>query len=168
MRGGTHPVKSGAVCSFLMGCLCAVAAAAISGCVSTPQASPERDTEAKRFIAHPASAALYVYRPDFPSGEHVRTETVLWINSRLIGQTLPGAFFRVDLRPGVHRLHGVGPDQGSLTIETAAGRVYFVRLNVVAGSSLFALVDADTGRKESAGCCALLENWAPGQRPFLR
>jgi hypothetical protein len=151
---------------LLLWCICA--AAALSGCASTPQASPERDAEAKRFVAHPASAAVYVYRSDFRSGDDDWTQSVLWIDDRLIGQTLPGTYYRVDLRPGAHRLRGDGPDQGRLTINTAAGQVYFVRLNVVTGTSRFTLVDPATGRKENLGCCALLENWAPGQRPFLR
>lgn len=160
--------RARSVCSFLVVCACTAAAAALSGCTSTPQASPDRDAEAKRFVAHPASAALYVYRSDFPVSDDVWTQTALWIDDRLIGQTLPGTYYRVDLRPGAHRLRADGADQGRLNIDTAAGQTYFVRLNVVAGSSRFALVDPETGRKETLVCCALLENWAPGQRPFLR
>ena len=160
--------RATSVSGFLGACACMAAAAALSGCTSTPQAPPDRDAEAKRFVAHPAFAAVYVYRPDFPASDDVWTQTVLWIDDRLIGQTLPGTYYRVDLRPGAHRIRADGPDQGRLTLDTAAGQVYFVRLNVVAGSSRFALVDGETGRKENLVCCALLENWAPGQRPFLR
>lgn len=146
--------------------VCAAAACALSACTSTPQAAPDRDADAKRFAPHPASAAIYVYRPDLPGG--AATQSNLWIDGRLIGQTLPRSYYRVDLRPGTHELRGDGPDQGALAVTTAAGQLYFVRLNVVAGTMRFALADPETGKQEIPRCCVLQENWAPGQRPLLR
>jgi hypothetical protein len=69
---------------------------------------------------------------------------------------------------GNHLLNGVGADNGRLSLATRPGEIYFVSLAVVGGQSYFAVVAPDTGRKTLAACCALLENWAPGQRPLLR
>lgn len=135
----------------------------VAGCASTPQASSERDREAKQFGTHPASATLYVYRIDTST-----EDSVLWIGERLIGATLRNTYFRVNLEPGRHVLTGMGHDDGRLRIEVRPGMLYFVALTVLAGQSRFELVPDATGRKAITNCCSLLENWAPGQRPLLR
>jgi hypothetical protein len=145
-----------------------VAIVALAGCVSTPQGTLERDAEAKRFQARPDAAMIYVYRSDFASTEMASDDTVLYVDGRLIGATLPMTFFRFDVREGVHLLHGSGYDQGSLKLETRAGEIYFVLLLAAGGVSDFRRVDAETGKRDILRCCALLENWAPGQRPLLR
>src|SRR5688572_6326275 len=108
-----------------------------AGCASTPQASPQRDAEAKAFSTHPDSGTIYVYR-----SEHDRLEddTVLYIDGRIVGQTLPGAYFRVDTVPGRHVLHGIGVDTGKIIVNTRPGQLYFVELNVIEGQSHFRLM----------------------------
>lgn len=150
-------------------CVRAFAAAAIvalaAGCASTPQASVERDKEARQYASAPSNATLFVYRPDFGNPDW---DTVLWIDRRLIGATLPKTFFRINVEPGKHTLSGMGYDNGKLSIETRPGELYFVALSVISGQSLFWQVPADIGRQAIDRCCALMENWAPGQRPLLR
>ena len=146
---------------------CAALAAAIllvAGCSSTPQASPQQDALAKEFLTHPTASTIYVYRSEF---NHFDTDSVLFLDGRLIGSTLPGAYFRIDTVPGRHVLHGTGIDMGQLGLETRAGEIYFVSLEVIAGHSQFRLVPDTVGRQRVKACCALLENWAPGQRPFV-
>ncbi|MGH9603657.1 MAG: DUF2846 domain-containing protein [Terriglobales bacterium] len=145
----------------------AVSILALAGCASTPQATPERDARAKRFMARPDAATIYVYRDDFSAAAPVRNETVLYVDGRLIGSTLPGTFFRFDVRAGGHLLHGYGYDQGTLKMETRSGEIYFVLLQAAGGVSRFTLVEPETGERDILRCCVLLENWAPGQRPFL-
>ena len=124
----------------------------------------ERDAQAREFITHPGTAALYVYRVD----SHYDEESVLYVDGRLIGSTLPGTYFRVDLRPGKHTLHGIGVDTGRITVEGRPGEILFVSLRVAGGNSHFEQVSEATGRATINACCALLENWRPGQRPLLR
>ena len=143
--------------------LCAVALCA--GCASTPQATPERDAEARRFEPVTREAVIYIYRPGIAlSGP----ETTLWVDNRLVGTSLPGTFFRVIVRPGEVTLYGVGYDQGSLPLRVKRGESAFVALNVVNGRSQFRQVAPDEGRRVIRRCCALLETWRPGQRPLLR
>jgi hypothetical protein len=94
-------------------------------------------------------------------------DTVLYVDDRLIGSTLPLTYFRFEVREGVRLLHGTGHDQGTLKLETRAGEIYFVMLLAANGISDFRKVDAATGKRDIQRCCALLENWAPGQRPLL-
>ena len=146
----------------------AVLILALAGCASTPQATPERDAEAKQFIARPDAATIYVYRDDFASAEPATDDTVLYADGRLIGATLPKTFFRFDVRAGEHLLHGFGYDQGNLKVDTRSGEIYFVSLQTTGGTSRFTLVKPETGKRDILRCCALLENWAPDQRPLLR
>lgn len=136
-----------------------------AGCASTPQAPRDSDAEAKQFGTHPGFSTLYVYRSRF---DRLEDPTVVYLDERIIGQTLPGAYFRIDTVPGRHVLAGIGPDAGRITVETRPGVLYFVELTVVEGQSHFGLVPDEVGRKTILGCCALLENWAPGQRPLLK
>lgn len=140
---------------------------AAAGCASTPQASPERDAEAKQFLADPRSATLYVYRGNLGNNGEDRIDSVLYVDHRLLGSTLPGTFFMLRLRAGVHTLSGIAHDPGRLELEVRAGRLYFVSLDVVGGQSLFRPVSVERGKRELLACCVLLENWAPGQRPLL-
>jgi len=142
-----------------------MAAVITAGCASTPQATGERDAEARQYASSPASSTLYVYRPDIGNPDW---DTVLWIDGRLIGATLPRTFFRINVEPGKHTLTGMGHDNGRLTLETRPGELYFVSLSAIAGHSLFWLVPPAIGRPAVDHCCTLMENWAPGQRPLLR
>jgi hypothetical protein len=144
-----------------------IAALALAGCASTPQASAVQDSLNKQFLTHPDSATLYVFRPD-RSPDPDTEDTVLYVGDRLIGATLPGTYFRIDLLPGVYRLHGLAHDNGSLSVEIRRGEVTFVALTSISGSSRFARVQTETARRELTACCALMESWAPGQRPLLR
>ena len=141
--------------------------AALAGCASTPEAAPERDAEAKRFETRAGAASVYVFRNDFPGTARLE-DSVLYVDDRLIGGTLPGTFFRVDVLPGVRELHGYGYDAGSLRIRARDGEAHFVALNVVGGTSRFVPVEPGKARREIERCCVLLENWAPGQWPLLR
>ena len=150
----------------LRACVAALAIAALlTGCVSTPQASDERNAEAKEYASSPASSTLYVYRPDFGNPE---ADTVLWVDGRLIGATLPRTFFRINVDPGKHTLTGMGYDNGRFTLETRPGQLYYIAVSNISGHSLFWAVPPEIGRQTINHCCALMENWAPGQRPLLR
>lgn len=144
----------------------AAATLALAGCVATPEATPERDAEAKRFIPRPGAATIYVYRPGFPSAD--RNDPALHVDDRLIGETLPGTFYRVEVPPGRHVLHAFGSSGSQVEIDTQAGELHFVALEVSGSQSRFVRVAPDAGRREIVRCCVLLEIWAPGQRPLFR
>jgi hypothetical protein len=158
---GRHPSLGACARACVVAALIALA----GGCASTPQGSVERDTDAKQYATHPGSATLYIYRPDIGDSD---SDTVLWVDGRLVGATLPKTYFRVNVVPGKHTITGMGHDNGKLTLETRPGELYFVSVLNIAGNSLFWQVPAEIGRQAVNRCCALMENWAPGQRPLLR
>jgi hypothetical protein len=143
----------------------AVAAFGLTGCTSTPEASPQQDATAKQFVTHPNASTIYVYRSPFNQLDY---DSVLYLNGRLIGSTVPGTYFRIDTVPGRNVLHGSGADVGEIALDTRPGEVYVVSLDVLGGHSNFHIERDAVGRERIRSCCVLLENWAPGQRPFVR
>lgn len=140
-----------------------VAALFLSACAFTPQASSQQDTLAKEFITHPAASTIYVYRSTF---NHHDTDTVLYLDGRMIGATQPGAYFRIDTTPDDHTLHGTGLDVGELMLRTRPGQLYFVSVEVIGGHSKYTVVPDEVGRERVRACCALLESWMP-PRPYV-
>ena len=134
-----------------------------AGCVATPEASRDEDAEAKRFESAPGAAIVYLYRADTPS----RGTTTLWLDGRLVGESLPATYFRTSVRPGKNLLSAYAGDPGRLEFETRSGEVYFVAINVRAddatGTSQFRLVTPETGIAQINRCCNLLQTWKPGQ-----
>ena len=141
---------------------------AMSGCASTPQATAERDELAKQFAADPEKGTVYIYRPGVNFDNNTEDiSSVLYIDQRLIGSTLAGVYFLVQLAPGTHVLSGIANDQGKMTLQVEAGRLYFVSLQVLNGSSVFTQVGVDTGKREVSNCCTLYDNAKPGgESPF--
>jgi hypothetical protein len=150
---------------LVRGALVALAVAVLAGCASTPQATPERDAEAKRFMPVSGEGTLYVYRPDF-AGLH-QNDPAIYVDGRLIGTLLPGTFFRITARPGTRLINGYAHDDGSIKVDARAGELHFVSVHVIADQSRYERPSPEAARRDIVRCCALLENWAPGQRPLL-
>lgn len=137
----------------------------LAGCGSTPLASSSSDADAKRFEPAMNSALIYIYRPTGYGGHGVST---MWVDGRLIGESLPETFFRVPVRPGRSRITGSGADQGRLEIETRPDGVYFVEAQVAGetqseANTIYRRVSPEAGKAAVAACCRLLETWRPGQ-----
>lgn len=140
-----------------------VAACLLSACASTPEATPERNEEAKRFEAVTRDAVVYVYRPDRGTGA---AETTLWANGRLVGMSLPRTFFRVIVLPGRTVLHTSGSDAGRIEFDTRGNDVTYVEmqtLNEQSPVTQFKLVPAEEAQAAIRACCSMLEGWRPGQ-----
>jgi hypothetical protein len=135
----------------------------LAACASTPEAPLSQDGDAKRFESAPNAALVYIYRPYADRGV-----STLWVDVRLIGETLGHTFFRVPVRAGRTIISTSGNDPGRIAFDTKVDGVYFVETQV-AGESLsdsitvFRRVEPEVGKSAVAACCRLLENWRPGQ-----
>jgi len=146
--------------------ICMFAVAFLAGCSTTPEASPQSDADAKRFETAARASIIYLYRADLWGGV-----STIWIDDRLIGQSVAGTYFRVSVRPGRHRIAVSGSDQGRIVIETTEDSVHFVEMRVYGDSegaytTIFRSVSPELGKSTIAKCCGLLENWRPGQSRF--
>jgi hypothetical protein len=142
--------------AFLASLLC-------SACASTPEGSALDDAAAKRFEPAPRAAIVYLYRDDGPSDG----VTTLWVDGRLIGQSLHNTYFRAAVRPGHNVISASGHDIGRLEIDTRDNDVYFVAVDVRgkegASRTVFRAVAPDSAKASITKCCSLLETWRPGQ-----
>ena len=146
------------------GAAMAVAAATlVAGCTWVPPAPLQDHALAKEFITHPDAATIYIYRSQF---NHYDTDTILYLDGRVIGSTTAGTYFRLDINPGRHILHGTGVDTGEISVETRPGQIYFVALDVFGAQSKFRLVPDTVGRSRVVSCCTLLDSSMPGLRPL--
>ena len=139
--------------------------ALLAGCAATPEASLSSDADAKRFDSAPNAGIVYIYRP-IGAGHGVST---IWVNGRLVGETLPQTFFRVPVRPGRTRISASAGDTGRLEIDTQVDGVYFVETQVAGesqseSSTVFRRVAPEAGKAAIAKCCRMLETWRPGQQ----
>ena len=144
-----------------------VAAALLcSACASTPEATRERDTEAKEFEPVTRDAVIYVYRPGFTLGS---PETTLWTDRRLVGSSLPGTFFRVIVFPGRSVIDTSPPDTGRIEVGTQGNDVTFVEMRTLGGpdgapTSYFRVVSPEEAKAAIRACCNRLEVWRYDQR----
>jgi len=160
VAGAKQRVCTGGRYALLLLLLCA-------GCASTPEASRESDEEAKRFEPVTRDAVIYVYRPDRWT---TSAATTLWADGRLIGESLPGSFFRVIVFPGRTLFHVSGPDPGRIEVTTEGNDVTYVEMqasNRDSPHTTFRLMPAETAQAAIRACCTRLEVWRPGQRRWL-
>ena len=135
----------------------------LGACAATPEAPRERDADAKHFESVPGSAVIYLYRADVSGGL-----STLWLNNRLLGQTLAQTYFRATARADRSVIATSGADNGRIELETREEGVYFVEMRVYGqgegdSQTIFRRVTPEIGRQAILRCCNLLENWRPGQ-----
>ena len=138
-------------------------------CVSTPEAPPERDAEAKRFEPVTRDSVIYVYRADIGADT---PPTTLIVNNRIVGSSLVGTFFRIIVLPGRTVLETEVPDPGRIEIETRGNDVVFVEMRTSGGpdgppSSRFRRMPPEVAKPAILDCCSLLETWRPNQPRLL-
>jgi hypothetical protein len=118
------------------------------GCASTvPMATPDKDAQAKKFVAKPNVAAVYVYRnEDF--GKAVKLP--LEIDGKTIGQTAYKTYFYAEVSPGAHKVTTRAENTTELTLNAIAGKIYYiwqeVKMGVWAPKAQLQLVDEATGQ----------------------
>ncbi|MPZ44113.1 MAG: hypothetical protein GEV05_12035 [Betaproteobacteria bacterium] len=143
--------------------------ALVAACASTPQATPERTAEARRFEPVTREAVIYIYRSGVAlSGP----ETTLWVDNRLVGASLPGTFFRVIALPGRNVIDTSPPDTGRIEITTQGNDVTYVEMITEGGrnnppNTRFRLMQPDDAKAAIAYCCWMLETWRYNQPRLL-
>jgi hypothetical protein len=105
-----------------------VLAMLLAGCAQLPP-SPQ-DIEAKRFEQVPGKAVIYLVR-DLP--DLSREGGTVILDDNMMGTTYPGTYFRWVVEPGMHRIRGFAGDAGSMTLDAAPDRMYFIQQSFTPG-----------------------------------
>lgn len=85
----------------------------------TPQ-----DIEARKFEAVPGKSVIYLLR-DVP--DHSGRAAAIQLGDDVLITTYPGTYYRWEVPPGTHRIAGYVSDNGTITLRTEPGRIYFVQ-----------------------------------------
>ena len=144
-------------------------ACVLAACASTPQATPERNAEALRFEADLRAAVIYIYRPENTGSAPA---AVVFLDGRIVGDSLPATFFRVIAQPGRNRIEGTAGDTGRIELATHPGGIYYIEMRVRGGveaspQSTFRAVPAEEAQAAILRCCWMLETWRTGQPRLL-
>jgi hypothetical protein len=109
-----------------------VLAFVLAACAPLPP-SP-KDLEAKRFEFVPGKAVIYLFR-DLP--DISREGGTVMLDDAMMGTTYPGTYFRWIVDPGRHQIRGFAGDAGSITLDVAPDRMYFVQQSYSRGLTGF-------------------------------
>ena len=134
--------------------LCALAVVVLaSGCASVQMASPEQDTAAKSFAVKPGKANIYVYRNE-TFGAALKMPVAL--DGKLVGDTASKTYLLLQVDPGPHTVVSKTENDSTVTLNTVAGRNYFlwqeVKMGMISGRSNLQEVDEPTGKAGVAEC----------------
>jgi len=113
-----------------------IVAALLAGCSQLPP-SPQ-DTEAKKFESIPGKAAIYVVRDP----QSVGLGAQLWLDQGAQITMFPGNYHRWVVEPGPHTIAAIGVSPASITIQSQAGKVYFVHYRLEGASSREGVVNS--------------------------
>lgn len=91
----------------------------VAGCAQLPPTPA--DIQAKKFQPVPDRAVIYIVRPLVDGNVH----GPLSIPGGMI-TTHPGTYHRLEVAPGAHQITGAAGWGVSVTVQTEAGKIYFV------------------------------------------
>jgi hypothetical protein len=126
--------------------------ALLSGCAQLgPTPAPQ---QAVRIENTPGMAVVYLVRTR-PDISYLTAPIV--VDEKYIGPTYAGTYMRLELPAGRHVISGYAADNGAITLNVQADRVYFVQ-HSVSGSwratsphSFFTVIDEPRARAAMAG-----------------
>ena len=124
--------------------------ALLGGCTSM---APAPQSAGPRAESAPGKAVVYIVRTR-PDLSYLAAPLV--VDDRMIGPSYAGTYFRLELTPGRHRISGYGQDNGAMSLDVQADRVYFVQ-HTVSGSwratsphSFFSVMNEERARAAMA------------------
>ncbi len=134
----------------------------MSGCVSVPMASNEKDMAAKTFRVQPGKSNIYVYRSE-SIGAAVKMEVDL--DAKQVGSTAAKTYLLLAVDPGKHTISSHAENDDNFTIDAMSGKNYFlwqeVKMGMLYARTKLHLVDEPTG-KSGVEECKLIESSSPG------
>jgi hypothetical protein len=124
-------------------------------CASVKMASKEEDTALKDFkLPQPDRAGLYIFRNSFLGQALTKP---IYVDGNLIGDTVNGVYFYLDLSPGKHFISTESEfGKNSVVFEAEGGKNYFaeqyIKMGIFSGGSDVVMVDEKVGMQQVLDC----------------
>ncbi|WP_223300225.1 DUF2846 domain-containing protein [Methyloversatilis sp. RAC08] len=121
----------------------------LGACASVPMGDATRDTTLKTFAPPRAEkAGIYIYRNE-SMGAAVKMD--LQVDGKHIGQTASKTYFFVEVPPGKHTVTSIAENTDVLSIDTVAGKLYYVwqevKMGVLYARTRLHMATEEDGRK---------------------
>ncbi len=127
--------------------------ALISGCASVPMASLDADKEAKKFTTSSDKSNIYLYRNESMGGAIAMTVS---LDGRMAGKTGAKTYFLWSVDPGSHEIASYTENTAKITLNTKAGKNYYVwqevKMGMFAPRSQLHEMDSEKGQKGVKEC----------------
>lgn len=125
----------------------------VTGCASVPMAPASADATAKTFKADSKKANVYIYRNESMGGA---VKMPVLLDNVSIGDTASKTYIFRQVDPGTHVITSKTEKDATLSIDTKAGKNYFVwqevKMGAFAARSALHLVDEAKGKAAVAEC----------------
>lgn len=125
------------------------------GCATVPIADHDADAEAKRFVAPPGKARIYVFRLKELFGDGILFQVAL--DGANISGIAPGTFRMFNVDPGKHSVSTFSNEnQASVEVVAEAEKIYFLdvspKMGLVSARVNVTLERQDEGRQSVLKC----------------
>jgi hypothetical protein len=123
------------------------------GCVSIPLAPTEQDAARKQFpMPAQDTAGVYIYRNHLATRQGLLVKRSIYMDDKLLGDTLPDTYFFREVKPGIHKISTESEfSNNDLTLDAEAGKNYFVhqflKMGLLSAATGIELVPEDVGKK---------------------
>lgn len=125
----------------------------LGGCASVPMASQQADATAKQFATDSAKANVYIYRNENFGGA---IKMPVLMDNVSVGDTAAKTYILQTVEPGNHVITSKTENDATLSLDTQAGKNYYVwqevKLGFVSARSALHLVDEKTGEAGVIEC----------------
>jgi|GEM_PF-1696225 len=126
--------------------------AGLAGCASVPMATPEQDTQAKKFIPPADMAAVYLYRRGTYAADIV---IPVGIDNQFMGRTAVDSYFYWIVTPGHHTFITGGYKPAVFDVDLEPGKNYFFKqkiLFIYTVDTQLVNVSEEQGKKDVLHC----------------
>jgi hypothetical protein len=102
----------------------------LSGCVSVPMASIDRDNTAKQFRPVLDKSNIYLYRNESYGGAVTMPVT---LDGKIAGKTAAKTYFKWTVKPGKHTITSLTENTAKIELDTKPNKNYFIWQEVKMG-----------------------------------
>jgi len=119
----------------------------LAGCASVQLGDPAKNAELKNFAPKADVASIYIYRNENMGGA---VPMDVAVDGKPLGTTGAKTYLYTEVTPGTHVITSKAENTSELSIDTSAGKVYYVweevKMGLMYARNKLSLVDETTGQ----------------------